>query len=110
MKYFYGSADVITFLFVPHLQGHSLQENELYNTMAGWMLCSQLEANLPRHDLADVSSKLYLPASLVIVFSCFLPLMLILYQHYDAVGVLWCVKFTLDWHKPPKIAHQAILR
>lgn len=32
MKYFYGRADVITFLFVPHLPGHSLQENELYNT------------------------------------------------------------------------------
>lgn len=32
MKYFYGRADVITFLFVPHLLGHSLQENELYNT------------------------------------------------------------------------------
>lgn len=30
--YFYGRADVITFLFVPHLLGHSLQENELYNT------------------------------------------------------------------------------
>lgn len=30
--YFYGHADVITFLFVPHLLGHSLQENELYNT------------------------------------------------------------------------------
>lgn len=32
MKHFYGRADVITFLFVPHLLGHSLQENELYNT------------------------------------------------------------------------------
>lgn len=33
MKHFYGRADVITFLFVPHLRGHSLQGNELYNTM-----------------------------------------------------------------------------
>lgn len=32
MKYFYGRADVITSLFVPHLLGQSLQENELYNT------------------------------------------------------------------------------
>lgn len=35
MKYFYGCADVITFLFVPHLPGHSLQKNELYNTKGG---------------------------------------------------------------------------
>lgn len=35
MKYFCGRADVITFLFVPHLPGHSLQENELYNTKGG---------------------------------------------------------------------------
>lgn len=32
MKYFYGRADVITSLFVPHLLGQSLQENKLYNT------------------------------------------------------------------------------
>lgn len=32
MKYFYGRADVITLLYVPHLPGQSLQENELYNT------------------------------------------------------------------------------
>lgn len=31
MRYFYGRADVITLLFVPHLLGQSLQENELYN-------------------------------------------------------------------------------
>lgn len=32
MKNFYGCADVITLLFVPHLLGQGLQENELYNT------------------------------------------------------------------------------
>lgn len=32
MKYFYGHADVITSLFVPHFLGQILQENELYNT------------------------------------------------------------------------------
>lgn len=52
----------------------------------GWIFCSQLEANLPWHDLADVFQlALQLERTcqhpLTIVFSCFLPLVLNMHCH-----------------------------